>query len=223
MPHSDSPESSVESSPNAPRRFLPSHLLQTLSPSKQVIPEVLDSESDDQSVPLPLSYYVSPSRPEKRIHLTIPSPKMAQLSIQGPTRRFKPSILGYGEGMRKIVWVSSSRPNSSGSTSRVLSQRGLGDHIFGEGIQSVIPVSDLGLLRHRHTAGPRSLASSSRHVSGRCVQRLFPHLAYDLENEEGGKEMHAKNPESASPSGSPIAKVPIRRRILLAKMRNITM
>jgi len=52
---------------------------------------------------------------------------------------------------------------------------------------------------------------------------LFPHLAYDLENEEGGKEMHAQNLESSSPSRSPIGKVPIRRRILLSKMRNITM
>src|SRR5450759_3889039 len=122
MPHSDSPESSIESSPNAPHRFLPSHLLQTLSLSKQVIPEVSDSESDDQFVPLPLSYYVSPSRPEKRRHLTVPSPKMAQLSIQGPARWFKPSVPGYGEGTRKTIRVSSSRPNSSGSTSSALSQ-----------------------------------------------------------------------------------------------------
>jgi hypothetical protein len=38
--------SSVESSPNVTRRFLPSHLLKTLPISKQAIPEVSDSDSE---------------------------------------------------------------------------------------------------------------------------------------------------------------------------------
>src|SRR5450759_5639219 len=76
MPYSDpdSPSSSVQSSPNAPRRFLPLHILKTLLPSKQIIPTISDSdsESEDESVSLPTSYYTSPSRPEKRRHLTVP-------------------------------------------------------------------------------------------------------------------------------------------------------
>src|SRR5450759_4433782 len=67
MPHTepDSPSSSVQSSPNAPLRFLPLYILETLSPSKQVIPIISDSDSDEESAPLPTSYYASPSRPEK--------------------------------------------------------------------------------------------------------------------------------------------------------------
>src|SRR5450759_4939175 len=95
MPYSDpdSPSSSVQSSPNAPRRFLPLHILKTLSPSKQIIPTISDSdsESEDESVSLPTSYYTSPSRPEKRRHLTVPSPRMAMLSIDGPARRLRSS------------------------------------------------------------------------------------------------------------------------------------
>src|SRR5450759_1268016 len=105
MPHSDpdSPSSSVQSSPNAPRRFLPLHILKMLSPSKQVIPTVSDSdsESDDEFVPLPTSYYTSPSRPEKRRHLSVPSPRMAILSIDGPARRLRSPFPGMVRERRR--------------------------------------------------------------------------------------------------------------------------
>lgn len=148
---SDSPTSSVESSPNVPRRFLPIHILRTLSPSKQVLPTVSDSESDDESVPVPASYYTSPSRPEKRRHLSVPSPKMAQLSIQGTAQRFKPSIPGYGEGTKKLVRASANMLNRSGSTSQ--SQ----DAYRTRGMRGGIPVSELVLknpsLQSRESLG----------------------------------------------------------------------
>src|SRR5450759_4906667 len=123
MSQSDSPASSVESSPNITCRFLPCHLLKTLPSSKQVIFAVSDSEfeSDEESVPPPAAYYVSPSKPEKRRHLSVPSPRMAQLSIEGQGRRFTPSIPGYGQGTKKTIRVSSVGFHRSGSTSSALS------------------------------------------------------------------------------------------------------
>ena len=138
MPHSDSPSSSVESSPNAPRRFLPLHILKTLSPSKQAIPIVSDSNSDseDESLPIQASYYTSPSRPEKRQHLSVPSPRMARLSIEGPTRRFTPSIPGYGQGTQKTIRMSAAPLTRLGSL----------DTFQRSGMRGRIPVSFPGLL-----------------------------------------------------------------------------
>src|SRR5450759_1026488 len=117
MSNFDSPSSSVESSPNPTRRFLPLHILRKLSPSKQELPVVSDSDSDDESVPLPTSYYTSPSRPEKCRHLTVPSPRMAELSIRGHTRRSQSSIPSYRQGRKKTIQVSAARLDREGSTS----------------------------------------------------------------------------------------------------------
>src|SRR5450759_3685747 len=156
----DSPSSSVESSPNAPRRFLPVHILNKLSPSKHVIPVVSDSycDSDEESLPLPTSYYTSPSRPEKRRHLTIPSPKMAQLSIKGPPCQFMSSILGYGQCTKKTLRLTAASLNHSESTSAAASQ-----HAFSSlRMQGAIPVSDPTFINLPR--GP---------TEGRWKQRLF--------------------------------------------------
>jgi len=140
--NSDSPESSVQSSPNAPCRLLPLHLLRTLPAT--AIPTISDSESDDdQSCQVPPSYYVSPRRPEKRRHLSIPSPRMARLSIQGI--RFKPSIPGYGEATKKTIRVSASTSNRSGSTSTTGSLES-GTSILRKG---PMPVSDVAFVQER--------------------------------------------------------------------------
>src|SRR5450759_2832296 len=173
MSNSDSPSSSEESSPNPTRRFLPLHILRKLSPSKQELPVVSDSDSDHESVPLPTSYYTSPSRPEKRRHLTVPSPRMAELSIRGHTRRFQSSIPGYGQGTKKTIRVSAARLNREGSTSTTvapLSTRG-SKAIRRMGMSGAIPVSDPG-FPDPPLASPTP-PDNFRPTEGRVVQRLF--------------------------------------------------
>ncbi len=221
---SDSPshrsgESSVESSPNITRRFLPSHLRNTLPTSKQVIPVISDSdpksdsdsESGDDVVQTfgqpPAFYYVSPSKPQKRRHLSVPSPKMARLSIFGHPRSFKPSIPGYGNVLKKTVRVPSTSFNGLGS--RQVEWRGAKDTVLGEGMRTAIPVSELGLASE---APNTTLAGSTpRPLGSKCIQRLFEEPAVRKGNLVDG------SPES------PMAKVPIRRRIVLPRLKNIRM
>lgn len=120
MSHAESPSSSVQSSPNVASRLLPLHLLPTAN--RGMIPTIVesDSDSDDESILIPASsYYVSPRRPDKRRHLSVPSPRMARLFIQGSQHRFRPSIPGYGEGTKKTIRVSASTSEQSNSTSTV--------------------------------------------------------------------------------------------------------
>src|SRR5450759_1185382 len=186
---SDSVTSSVKSSPNPPRRCLPLHILNQLSPSKQVLPIVSDSEfdSDDQSVPLPTSYYTSPSRPEKRMHLSVPSPKMAQLSIRGPGRRFQSSIPGYGQGTKKTIRVSAGGFNHEGSTSTSTnpSSTTRSNAFVIICMLGLIPLSDPTLLSS-HVDNPRPPANF-RPTEGRCVQRLFVHSPQQPEVGDGEK------------------------------------
>lgn len=304
---SDSPSSSVESSPNVPRRFLPLYLLKTLSPSKQALPVVSDSDhdSENESVPLPTSYYTSPSRPEKRRHLSVPSPKMAQLSIRGHARQSRSSIPGYGQGTKKTIRVSAARLNRSESTSSAGSEAFRRTGIKGAipvsdtallttgaeafrttGIQGAVPVSDPALLntgaeaiRRKGMTGaipvsdpalltsgadaPRRLRIhvvspvsdpallttgsealrrigmktaipvsdmalltplhdrsrppvNTRRTEGRCVQRLF----------DGGdpeKHLDGNGPKCTTPPGSPVSRFPIRRRVLLPRMKEVQM
>ena len=200
----DSPTSSVESSPNAPRRFLPVHILNKLSPSKQVLPIVSDSEcdSDDESVPLPTTYYTSPSRPEKRMHLSIPSPKMARLSIEGPARNLRSSIPGYGQGTKKTIRLTTTQLNRSESTSSAGSQ-----HTFLKlGMQGAIPVSDPAFPTS--ALADRRRAAGVRPIQTRCVQKLFG-TSPDLP--EGVATGNTNSPEISSPRGVPLSKFPIRR------------
>lgn len=177
---SDSVTSSVKSSPNPPRRCLPLHILNQLSPSKQVLPIVSDSESDsdDQSVPLPTSYYTSPSRPEKRMHLSVPSPKMAQLSIRGPGRRFQSSIPGYGQGTKKTIRVSAGGFNHEGSTSTSTnpSSTTRSNAFRRIGMSGGIPVSDPALLSSL-VDNPRPLANFEQQREDVSSDYLCTHLS----------------------------------------------
>src|SRR5450759_4835035 len=194
MPYSDpdSPSRSVQSSPNAPRRFLPLHILKTLSPSKQIIPTISDSdsESEDESVSLPTSYYTSPSRLEKRRHLTVPSPRMAMLSIDGPARRLRSSIPGYGQGTKKTIRVSAARLDRSESTSthrNMLSTRGTEGAFQSIAMRGAIPVSVPGL--------PNPVLESVRtefnfrRTEGRCVQPLFVPSSPQAEGGDSGRQV----------------------------------
>lgn len=227
---SESHSSSVQSSPNAPRRFLPLHVLNTLSPSKQVIPIVSDSESDSdvESMSLPMSYYASPSKPGKRRHLSVPSPSMAQLSIAEKARRFKSSIPGYGQGTKKIIRVSGARLNrgqlslscggheefqrSGMQSARPVSEPALetlqqeGSVAFQrEGIGQSIPVSD--------RAFPKRLFESTG--TSRALTLFGPRQPRDL-----GTEMIGSSPEGIPPSPSR-SRFPIRRRVLLPRMKDV--
>ena len=214
----DSPTSSVESSPNARRRFLPLHLLNKLSPSKQVLPVVSDSESDsdDQSIPIPTTYYTSPSRPEKRMHLSIPSPRMARLSMEGPARNIRSSIPGYGQGTKKTIRLTTAQLNRSESTSSAGSQ-----HTFSKlRMQGAIPVSDPAFPTS--SLAGRRRAAGVRPIQTRCVQKLFGTPPDLTEGVARGNGNERDSPEMSSPQIPP-PKFPIRRRVVLPKMRMVQM
>lgn len=68
---SDSVESSQQSSPNPVPRFIPNHLLSGIPMSKRRVPIIVDDSSDSESEDTSgkeciSTYYVSPSKPDKR-------------------------------------------------------------------------------------------------------------------------------------------------------------
>lgn len=94
------PTSSMESSPNIISRGVPSHIVKKLPLSQQIEPGISDLEfnSDQGCEHEPSCYYVSPSKPDKRCHVSVQSPRIERLSILGlgAKHRFKPSIPRYG-------------------------------------------------------------------------------------------------------------------------------
>ena len=139
----DSPSSSVESSPNAPRRsYLCMSSRSCHHRSKSYPYCQIQSVILTMNLSPPTSYYTSPSRPEKRRHLTIPSPKMAQLSIRGPARQLTSSIPGYGQGTKKTLRLTAARLNRMESTATAASQ-----HTFSSvRTQGARPISDPAFL-----------------------------------------------------------------------------
>lgn len=199
---SDSPTSSVESSPNALPRCLPNHILKNLPPSQQFVRVISDSESDSDgsSRQEPSSYYVSPSKPDKRRHLSIQSPRIERLSIVGlgARRRFKPSIPGYGEGIRRARRISDNSPNSALQGQQV--EVGLDGESGG-----AIEISEFGLrsvvrgLHHDQAVGLKSPETAlSRRTVGKCVQRLFQSSPVS-----GGIEVNPSTSPIISPRPTP--------------------
>lgn len=146
----NSPTSSVESSPNPTREKTRVCHDETI-PIRRILAQVSDSDSDSGSEQEPTSgpgtYYVSPTNPEKRRMLKIPSPRLARLTLKGPPIRFKPSIPGYGEGIRKTIRVSASSTDKHGFLApRPHAQRRiLGGPSRTGGMQGAIPVSLFGV------------------------------------------------------------------------------
>jgi hypothetical protein len=132
---------------------------------------------------------------------------MARLSIFDHAHRFKPSIPGYGNVLKKTVRVT-----SVGLGSTQVAGRGAKEAVFKEGMGTAIPVSEMGLASD--TQNTTSLAGGSQGVTnlqpvgGKCMQRLF---------EESPVRTDPNSPKS------PPAKVPIRRRIVLPRLQNIRM
>lgn len=237
MSHSqtNSTSNSVESSPIAVPRCIPSRILKQLPLSQQIIPKMSDSESDQESlsdassIPKPApTHYVSPSKPEKRRHLSVPSPKMQKLSIVGlPSKsRYDCSIPGLGEGIRILIRVSGPSFLTARSAQVTPRVRRVGQRRPINLSESRVPHVQDG-SEYRRDFGLQSPQSALLGVAaGKCVQRLFKTFAQGGEGEQssqvmGERDTSAQLTNGALPDvslGSPIGFPVTRRGLLVVSM-----
>jgi hypothetical protein len=182
-------------------------------------------------------YYESPSQPEKRRQLRVPSPRMVTMSIFAGGRHFKPSIPGYGGGVKKAIRRPEASVSQSMSPTSVgqdfqeehgrTTDPGLRGPVLSCKSDPPIPVSLLGLLSQGSATilteqwemaetcpalpATDSLLQQAEARFGRnCVVKLFQGVAGTSKNWTA--DVHRK-----SGGGFDIAKVPICRRVVVSE------